>query len=139
VGVRTTCLVSTGNDRSVEKVVGECALGTLVAAGDLELELSAGNVSGTVTYDDGDTPVAVAGAIVYAEAADHESVSTVTNANGGYSLQLEDGVDWTIKVFVVSRDGDPVQLVSNTNADNFRPSGTATRDLLVRTAAQAAL
>lgn len=138
VGVRTTCLVETTSDRTVGIVTGECALGVLSGGGNLELALSAGNVSGTVTYDDAGTPTAVAGAIVYAEAAGQESVSTVTNSNGGYSLQLEEGIAWTMKVFVVSRAGDPVQLVSNTNAATLTPTGTPTQDLVVLTAAQAA-
>ena len=136
VGVRTTCLVETTSDRTVVIVTGECALGTLAAGGNLELELSAGNVSGTVAYDEGGSPTVVEGAIVYAEAAGRESVSTVTNANGGYSLQLEEGVTWTMKVFVVSRAGDPVQLLSNTNASTITPTGTETRDLQVFTASQ---
>lgn len=137
VGVRTTCLVSTGNDRRVLKVEGECTLGEWIGEGSLKLVLSAGNISGTVSYDEGGTPVAIAGAIVYAEAAGQESVSTVTNANGSYSMQLEDGVAWSMKVFVVSRAGDPVQLVSNVDAATLTPNGTEVLNLAVQTAVQA--
>lgn len=115
-GSRTTCYVSTDADGDVALVTGKCSGGSLTLSDELTLTLSAGNVTGTVKYLLNGTPTAVSGAIVYAEAAGKVSASTVTKSNGEFTLELDPGVIWTLKVLVVNRDGNPVQLASDPNA-----------------------
>jgi hypothetical protein len=69
--------------------------------------LSAGNVTGKAFYNDGVADQNLSGVLVQATATGKEAQSTVTNSNGSYALQLEEGVTWTIKFYFVPRDGVP--------------------------------
>jgi len=82
--------------------------------------LSAGNVSGTVVHN----TAPIAGAIVAAVSASGDKVTTVTNAQGQYKLQLTEGVEWTIKVFTVSRPGDVVEYSPYLSGTTVTPSGS---------------
>jgi hypothetical protein len=142
-GATSSCLVET-DDQGVVELLGTCAFSSEVTSEtssgvttkNMQLKLSSGNVSGIVSSSTG---IVVAGAIVYAEAEGREAVSTVTNAQGGYSLQLdtlESELVWSIKVFAVSRPGDTVQLNSNLAAGTINPgvSVSVVRDLTLQVA-----
>lgn len=119
VGARVSCIVSVDSAGDVSQVAGECADGSAIVEGAMTLTLSAGNVSGAVEYNG--SPIA--GAIVAAVNAAGEKVTTVTNAQGQYKLQLTEGVLWTIKVFTVSRPGDLVEYNPYLSGTTVTPSG----------------
>ena len=105
VGARVTCIVAVDSAGLVSKEDGQCLDGSSIVDGAMSLSLSAGNVTGTV-FAGGS---AVAGAIVAAVNDAGEKITTVTNGQGVYKLELTEGVEWTIKVFTVSRPGDLVE------------------------------
>lgn len=121
-GSQISCIIRTdGGGIVLNDVSGECGAGSL-SGSQLSITLSAGNISGTITREG--TSIVVPGAIVLAESAGR-SVTTVTGADGKYYLQLDNG-NWNIKIFVVSRPGDPVQLLSDTTGTDITVNGTAT-------------
>ena len=120
VGARVSCIVSVNSDGDVSKVAGQCLDGSEIVSDAMTLTLSAGNVSGTVVY----STAPIAGAIVAAVSASGDKVTTVTNAQGEYKMQLTEGVEWTIKVFTVSRPGDVVEYSPYLSGTTVTPSGS---------------
>jgi hypothetical protein len=85
-------------------------------AGVWNIELSAGNVIGEAYYMSGGDKIPLSGVLVQATASGKEAQTTVTKGNGTYALQLENGVNWTIKFFFVSRDGVPAFTINSISA-----------------------
>jgi hypothetical protein len=77
-------------------VSGKCAAGLLTGSS-LVISLDIGNVRGTVK-DSANPGVAVAGAIVAAIASDLTTLTTTTNENGRFGLDLDPTKTWTITV-----------------------------------------
>ena len=97
-GTRTTCLIQTDTSTPIvfDDVEGKCAAGTLTGSS-LVISLDIGNVRGTVK-DSANPGVAVAGAIVAAVAADATTLTTTTNENGRFGLDLDPAKTWTITI-----------------------------------------
>ena len=97
-GTRTTCEVATDSASPIgfTLVSGKCAAGLLTGSS-LVISLDIGNVRGTVK-DSANPGVAVAGAIVAAIASDLTTLTTTTNENGRFGLDLDPTKTWTITV-----------------------------------------
>ena len=95
-GARTTCEVATdsANPIGFTLVSGKCAAGVLTGSS-LVITLDQGNVTGTVKDS---ANVAVVGAIVAAIANDATTLTTTTNENGRFGLDLDLAKSWTITV-----------------------------------------
>lgn len=76
-----------------------CPMGVAIVAGLPSTALSAGNVTGSVVDSSSHR---VAGAIVFAESADHDTVQATTNSTGNFGMQLDPSKTWTLKVFYVN-------------------------------------
>lgn len=102
-GARTTCIISTDSNSTVSLVsdgaTNLCSAGQIDPsdATKLNIDLSAGNVSGTVT--DFTDSSKLSGVIVSAKNdTTGEIVEAITNRNGVYSMQLDEG-NWTFNFF----------------------------------------
>jgi hypothetical protein len=78
-------------------VSGKCAAGVLTGSS-LAITLDIGNVTGTVKDS---ANAAVVGAIVVAIANDATTITTTTNENGRFGLDLDLAKSWTITVIPV--------------------------------------
>jgi hypothetical protein len=116
-GVRTSCILQTDANGAATKVDGKCQGGTLTGDS-LALQLSLGNVTGTVT--DATSGANVPGVIVFAERYDGatatgQTFETVTGQNGKYGLQLDPG-DWKISFFFAGKTAAGSELVNQFEA-----------------------
>jgi hypothetical protein len=66
------------------------------------VKLSAGNVTGTISYNNGSTITTLAGALIKATSGT-ETFTAVSAADGTYGLELDDTLTWTITA-VYARD-----------------------------------
>jgi hypothetical protein len=118
-GTMVTCdleVTSNNNVLSISKVTGACDSGENIANSTLPINLSPGNLRGTITADG----VGMAGAIVFAEAISDDGTQviagkvgeTVTNSDGTYGLQLSDQYRWRVKVFFVNPPGVAIRYGS---------------------------
>lgn len=113
-GVLTTCRVTT-NETGTVSVIPACGFGSATVTYDtptaktiVVAQLASGNTSGRAMY--GSNPVA--GAIVTATDTTNSAnqVTTATDANGDFSLQLDPSKLWNISVTPVNTPSDPVIL-----------------------------
>ena len=124
-GARTSCIFNVSAQGVVTKstTAAECPTARSTDVVDvttkaIQLELSPGNLSGTVTKADGG---AMAGAIVFAQAysgstiVDGKTEQAVTKVDGRYGLQLDPAYNWKLKVFYVNPDGASVNYDSILN------------------------
>jgi hypothetical protein len=95
-GARTTCEVTTNSSNPIgfTLVSGKCAAGILTGSS-LAITLDQGNVTGTVKDS---ANAVVVGAIVAAVANDATTLTTTTNENGRFGLDLDLTKSWTITV-----------------------------------------
>ena len=95
-GARTICEVSTNSSNPIgfTLVTGKCAAGVLTGSS-LAITLDQGNVTGTVKDS---ANAVVVGAIVAAVANDATTLTTTTNENGRFGLDLDLTKSWTITV-----------------------------------------
>jgi hypothetical protein len=118
-GARTSCIFNVSAQGVVTKstTAAECPTARSTDVVDvttkaIQLELSPGNLSGTVTK---------AGAIVFAQAysgstiVDGKTEQAVTKVDGRYGLQLDPAYNWKLKVFYVNPDGASVNYDSILN------------------------
>ena len=95
-GTATSCFIDTSSEIVVTKATGLCdAVVSIAANNTFTLTLSAGNVTGTVTRATGGT--AVANATIYATSG-AQVVSTTTSATGTFALNLDNTLNWIIKI-----------------------------------------
>jgi hypothetical protein len=121
-GASVSCVFSLDEDNLVQLLTDRCEAGVVSSSGGrdvLTLTLGAGNVSGVVTGVGGRP---VSGAIVYATHSGKTTQTAVTKADGSYSIALEPGQEWTIKVFVDPDSG----LGSDTVGRNVQISSSGT-------------
>ena len=101
-GTVTSCYINT--DASATPVVSKvsdalCAgVSGAISANTFTLTLSAGNVTGTVTRATGGTPVVNATVYATDSATATTVVSTTTSATGTFALNLDNTLNWVIKI-----------------------------------------
>ena len=114
-GTMTTCFIDTDASIVVTKATSLCGSANALSGNNLELELSLGNVTGTVLSPSGKK---VANATVYANvtgASDEVySVVTTTLENGRFGLNLDPSKNWTIKILPFNVTGAAEQLAVKT-------------------------
>jgi hypothetical protein len=115
IGARTFCVFDVSSQGVVTKSATSSQCPTAgsnivnLSTKEMQLELSAGNLTGSVTK--AGTSDAIAGAIVYAQAylggtiQDGKTEQSVSRSDGRYGLQLDPTYNWKIKVFYVNPDG----------------------------------
>lgn len=115
IGARTFCVFDVSSQGGVTKSATSSQCPTAgsnivnLSTKEMQLELSAGNLTGSVTK--AGTSDAIAGAIVYAQAylggtiQDGKTEQSVSRSDGRYGLQLDPTYNWKIKVFYVNPDG----------------------------------
>ena len=99
-GSITRCLFEVSDLGVVSSVSGSCDSLVSFATDVWTIKLSAGNVTGTIFYDNGSTISALGGAIIQATNGT-ETVTTVAGTDGSYGLDLElsddnGAINWTI-------------------------------------------
>jgi hypothetical protein len=115
VGAETDCLVTTNSSGVVSLVADQCGVSTLNGA-TLSVNLSAGNVYGTVTDKSGNP---VANAIVYAQVVtggtEKTAVVGTTDSSGNYGLSLNNMTSYTISIIPFNDSNSGVQLLRSTS------------------------
>lgn len=101
-GSTTRCLFDVDASGVVTSVTGSCDLLALEGGGLWTVKLSAGNVTGTISYNNGSTITTLAGALIKATSGT-ETFTAVSAADGTYGLELDDTLTWTITA-VYARD-----------------------------------
>ena len=101
-GSTTRCLFDVDASGVVTSVTGSCDSLASESGGLWTVKLSAGNVTGTISYNNGSTITALAGALIKATSG-AETFTAVSAADGTYGLELDDTLTWTITA-VYARD-----------------------------------
>jgi hypothetical protein len=96
-GTRTTCVIQTDTSTPIAFAKRDGLCDGNLSGSSLVLTLDQGNVTGTVK--DSATPASpVAGAIVVAVANDSTTITTTTNENGRFGLDLDLTKSWRVTV-----------------------------------------
>jgi hypothetical protein len=129
-GSTTRCLFEV-DALGVVSSAGGC--GTPVKGGDgvWTINLSAGNVTGTIFFNNGSTTSALGGAIIQATTGagnDTETVTTVAGTDGSYGLDLDLSATWTITAVYAKDPEDSNAYVQDSSTLTVN-SGTSTANL----------
>jgi len=114
VGSTTQCIVRTNSSGVVTADNNKC-WGATVSSSTLQLNLSSGNVRGTVKNSSGQ---ALSGVIVYANYQETMTSSVVgtTDSSGVFGLELGSDKNWTITFIPLTQDGTSSPYLSDTRA-----------------------
>jgi hypothetical protein len=131
-GTRTECIITTDTSTVITRVANMCnsgSVGSQNSLSTLQINLNAGNVVGTVKAPSGKV---VVGATVYANvtgASDEvDAVTTSTNANGVFGLNLDQSKSWTIKIYPFNASGATEVLANKVNIPSITGWGNQTYD-----------
>jgi hypothetical protein len=112
VGSTTQCIVRTNSSGVVSADSNKC-WGATVSSSTLQLNLSSGNVRGTVKNSSGQ---ALSGVIVYANYQETmtSSVVATSDSSGVFGLELGSDKNWTITFIPLTTDGTTSPYLSDT-------------------------